>query len=141
MEDNRKKAIADGLKTYVGRVCSSNEEHGDERYASNGGCVVCAAERVAVSRAAKPKKALMNETEVQALLLRGGPNTREVAEAAGLKWYNHPEGFKTEWTPPGIGVCHAIIGLDGFCPLCGKPTPEPVDVKETVDLDASRLLE
>jgi hypothetical protein len=127
MESDRKLALAKGDKTFIGKPCRKDPEgHGDERYVSSGSCVVCSAERVYAGRANKPKKAMMGEAEVQALLLRGGPNSREQAEAAGLGWYNDPKGLE--------GSCHAIIGLNGTCPLCGT-----VQVKEELDLAAKLL--
>lgn len=133
MEASRQAAIFKGETVYNGKVCAKDEEHGDERYTSNGGCVACAAERSAKQAKEKPKakKAIMSEPEVHALLLRGGPDTKAMAQAAGLKWYNHPQGLR--------GACHAIVGIDGFCPLCGQETPEPVDVKEELDLAAQLL--
>lgn len=123
VETSRKEALAKGEKTYIGKVCSKDEDHGDERYSSSGSCVACTSERVIAARKDKPKKAVMSEGEVQALLLRGGPNSRDMAEMAGLGWFN------------GAGGCamHGIVGVNGHCPLCGVITPGP-DVKPELDL-------
>lgn len=117
MQDQRLAAKERGDVTFAGSDCKWN--HGGERYVSSGACVQCVKDRSTEGRESK-KKQTMSEHEVQALLLRGGPNSREMAEVAGLNWYNHPRDFR--------GACHAIIGLDGMCPLCGGATPEPVQL-------------
>lgn len=126
METDRKTALAKGDRTFIGKVCTKDPEHGDERYASSGSCVACASERVYASRGKKRKT--MGEMEVQALLLRGGPNSREMAEAAGLDWYKGDIGC-----PNG----HYIVRLDGrTCAQspCDWAKPDVDDNKLVVDL-------
>lgn len=122
----RKAAImADLPRYYTGKPCGRG--HMSERFTANGVCIQCSEENNAKREGSKPKKGMMTDMEVQALLLRGGPMSRAQAEAAGLKWYNHPLDFR--------GACHGIIGLNGLCPLCGGETPEPVTIsKEVLDL-------
>ena len=119
MEKQRSAAKAAGLTTYEGAPC--RWDHGGERYVSSGACVQCVKDTSTNGRQAKRKKT-MSEASIGALLKRGGPDTREMAEAAGLPWYNHPRGFS--------GGCHGIIGLDGYCTLCGGETPEELTAED-----------
>ena len=119
MANERAKAKEQGHTTFEGASC--RWDHGGERYVANGACVQCVKDASTNGREAKRKKT-MSEPAITALLKRGGPDTREVAEAAGLPWYNHPRGF--------TGGCHGIIGLDGYCPLCGNETSEELTVED-----------
>lgn len=134
MSDQRAKAKAAGLTTYEGAPC--RWDHGGERYVTNGACVQCVKDTSTNGREAKRKKT-MSEPAIAALLKRGGPRSRTIAEAAGLDWYNNPNGFSG--VPKGMGPdarcsetlsIHGIIGLDGYCPLCGGETPDVMTVED-----------
>ena len=116
----RREAVIQGLPRYfTGKACGRG--HVVERFTNNGVCTKCSEENNA-ARATKATAGGKSQAELKTLLGQGGADSREEAEAYGLKWFKR----RTD-------CGHDVVHLDGQrCWLCTEGMS--LDAKEVLDL-------